>query len=92
VIETYPGAVARAIGFKGDYKKSPARCLEQGEEYLRARGINLDCDEDVRKFCLIYRTPKDDPDAADAFLCLLTAICFARTLLYGRPVRPRRIS
>lgn len=43
VIETYPGAVARAIGFKGDYKKTPEICLERGEQYLQS-SINLEFD------------------------------------------------
>jgi hypothetical protein len=76
VIETYPGAIAAAIGFKGNYKKDPELCLHAAEDYLHARGIKLEFDQGVRRFCLDYRTPKDDPDGADAFLCLLTAICF----------------
>jgi hypothetical protein len=80
VIETYPGAVAMRVGFDGDYKQQPRCCLEAAEEYLRGYGIVLDFDRDVRKFCLEYRTPPDDPDGADAFLCLVTAICFRERL------------
>jgi len=76
VIETYPGAIAKAIGFKGNYKQKPELCLEAAEDYLHARGIALEFDPGVRRFCLEYRTSRDDPDGADAFLCLVTAICF----------------
>ena len=75
VIETYPGAVAAAVGFKGNYKQEPRRCLTAAEEYLHTQGIALDFDRDVRNFCLDYRTPPNDPDGADAFLCLVAAIC-----------------
>ena len=32
--------------------------------------------EQVRHFCETYRTSGNDPDGADAFLCLVAAICF----------------
>jgi hypothetical protein len=80
VIETYPGAVARAVGFEGSYKQKPADCLEAAERYLLAHKINLDFDTEVRRFCLEYRTRGNDPDGADAFLCLVTAISFREGL------------
>jgi hypothetical protein len=84
-IETYPAAVANRIGFKGNYKREPEECLQQAERYLAAQGIRLDCSKTIRKFCLEYRTSgksKDDPDpdGADAFLCLVAAICFRENL------------
>jgi hypothetical protein len=86
VFETYPAAVANAIGFSGNYKKSPGDCLRQAEKYLAAQGIKLEFSEPVRRFCLEYRTTgksKDepDPDGADAFLCLVAAICFRESLV-----------
>jgi hypothetical protein len=84
--ETYPAAVANAIGFCGNYKKKPGDCLQQAEKYLSTQGITLEFAEPVRKFCLEYRTTgksKDDPDpdGADAFLCLVAAICFRESLV-----------
>lgn len=84
--ETYPAAVADAIGFRGNYKKSPGDCLQQAENYLAAQGIRLEFAESVRKFCLEYRTTgksndDPDPDGADAFLCLVAAICFRESLV-----------
>lgn len=84
--ETYPAAVADAIGFSGNYKKNPGDCLQQAETYLAAHGIRLEFSEPVRKFCLEYRTTgksKDDPDpdGADAFLCLVAAISFRENLV-----------
>ncbi len=86
VFETYPAAVASAIGFSGNYKRSPGDCLQQAEEYLADHGVKLEFSDPVRKFCLEYRTTgksnKDpDPDAADAFLCLVAAICFRESLV-----------
>jgi hypothetical protein len=81
VIETYPGAVATCVGFRGKYKQDPRGCLETAEAYLRYQKISLDFHPQVRKFCLEYRTPPDDPDGADAFLCLVTAICFRERLV-----------
>ena len=80
IIETYPGAVASCMGFPGSYKQQPASCLEAAARYLREHGIMLDFHADVRKFCLEYRTSKNDPDGTDAFLCLVTAICFREGL------------
>jgi hypothetical protein len=80
-IETYPGAVATWVGFHGNYKQDPTGCLETAEAYLRDQKITLDFHQEVRKFCLEYRTPPDDPDGADAFLCLVTAICFRERLV-----------
>jgi hypothetical protein len=79
--ETYPSAVARCCGFKGRYKKEPKACLEKEEEYLTSRGIELEFAACVRDFCLQYRTKGKnkgdlDPDGADAFSCLVAAICF----------------
>jgi hypothetical protein len=86
VFETYPGAVAKAIGFAGSYKKNPGDCLRQAEEYLAAQGITLEFADPVRTFCLEYRTTGKgnddaDPDGADAFLCLVAAICFRENMV-----------
>lgn len=80
VIETYPGAVAAAVGFKGNYKQEPECCLKAAISYLQQQGIALDFDLEVQKFCLEYRTPPNDPDGADGFLCLVAAICFREGL------------
>lgn len=80
VIETYPGAIARAVGFRRNYKQEPERCLAAAEEYLREQGITLVFNGEVRRFCLEYRTNENDPEGADAFLCLVTAICFREGL------------
>lgn len=80
VIETYPRAIAAAVGFEGNYKQDPEGCLLAAERYLREQGITLDFNEEVRRFCLTYRTPRNDPDEADAFLCLVAAICFREGL------------
>jgi hypothetical protein len=79
--ETYPSAVADRCGFKGSYKKEPEKCLQKAEAYLAANRITLDFAKPVRDFCLAYRTAgksksDPDPDGADAFLCLVAAICF----------------
>lgn len=80
VIETYPAAIAAAVGFKGNYKQEPECCLDAAEGYLREQGITLELNREVRRFCLEYRTPPNDPDGADAFLCLVAAICFREGL------------
>lgn len=76
--ETYPSFVANRIGFDGSYKSQPVECLNQAISFLQECGIKLNFDPDVKRFCEIYRTgsKKDDPDGADAFLCLVAAICF----------------
>ena len=76
VFETYPSSVAKRIGFQGSYKTDSVRCLDHAVGYLSNQGIVLELDPDVRTFCETYRTgPKrDDPDGADAFLCLVAAI------------------
>jgi hypothetical protein len=76
VFETYPRAVADRIGFLGSYKSQAAQCLNRALEYLDHQGIRLDFDNQVRHFCLEYRTSANDPNGADAFLCLVAAICF----------------
>lgn len=76
-IETYPRAVARCVGFSGSYKTASGKCLTRAEEFLAERGIKLDFDEGVRHFCETYRTSGNDPDGADAFLCLVAAIACA---------------
>ncbi len=76
VFETYPGRIARHIGFEGSYKKRPSYCLTRAEEYLRESGVHLSFDDEVRRFCVEYRTSGDDPDGADAFLCLVASISF----------------
>lgn len=83
--ETYPGRVARAVGFDGSYKKNPEASIAEAEVYLDRNGIVLDFDKDVRNFCIDYRTAgkgkgDSDPDGADAFLCLVAAICFREGL------------
>lgn len=76
LFETYPRDVANRIGFKGSYKNRPQHCLEQAVKFLKLRGIKLDFDEQVKRFCETYRTSGNDPDGADAFLCLVAAICY----------------
>jgi hypothetical protein len=76
LFETYPREVANRIGFAGSYKDRPQDCLEQAVKFLKAQGITLDFDGQVRHFCETYRTSGNDPDGADAFLCLVAAICF----------------
>jgi hypothetical protein len=80
VIETYPGAVAAAVGFTGSYKQKPECGLKAAEGYLREQGIFLDFNGEVRRFCIEYRSSQSDPDGADAFLCLVAAICFREGL------------
>jgi hypothetical protein len=77
VIETYPRAVANRVGFAGSYKTAPGECMRTAERYLKERGIQLDFDKRVRDFCATYRTSGNDPDGADAFLCLVAAIACA---------------
>jgi hypothetical protein len=79
--ETYPAAVARHCGFTGNYKKDPGGCMRQADAYLANRNIKLVVADSVRRFCVEYSTAgksKDDrdPDGADAYLCLVSAICF----------------
>jgi len=86
--ETYPSLVAKRIGFRGSYKQQPVACLHAACGYLKACGVRLDFDRDVQHFCETYRTgaKRDDPDGADAFLCLVAAICFQqgnRELIQG---------
>lgn len=76
LFETYPREVANRIGFKGSYKDHPQDCLTQAVAFLQNRDITLDFDDDVRHFCENYRTSGNDPDGADAFLCLVASICF----------------
>ena len=75
-----------AIGFSDNYKRRPGDCLQKAEKYLADQGITLEFSESVRKFCLEYRTTgkskgDPDPDGADAFLCLVAAICFRESLV-----------
>ncbi len=74
LLETYPRSVARRIGFRGSYKQEPQACLAAAESYLERCGVRLAFDPAVRQFCQQYRTGGSDPDGADAFLCLVTAI------------------
>jgi hypothetical protein len=74
LIETYPREVASRIGFSGSYKSAPDKCLSRAVQFLKKRGIRVDFDKEVRSFCETYRTSGKDPDGADAFLCLVTAI------------------
>jgi hypothetical protein len=74
VFETYPGRVANHIGFEGSYKKRSSDCLTRAEDYLDEMGIQFKFNENVRKFCVEYRTSGNDPDGADAFLCLVASI------------------
>jgi len=76
LFETYPREVANRIGFTGSYKTRPEDCLGKAVEFLEGQGITLDFDVQVRHFCETYRTSGNDPDGADAFLCLVAAICF----------------
>jgi hypothetical protein len=74
VVETYPRAVAQRIGHTGSYKAAPEKCMARAEAFLSERGIRLEFDVAVRRFCETYRTSGSDPDGADAFLCLVAAI------------------
>lgn len=82
LFETYPSLVARRIGFAGSYKTESVRCLSAALAFLQDQGIQLDFAGEVRNFCETYRTgaQRDDPDGADAFLCLVAAICFREGL------------
>jgi hypothetical protein len=82
LFETYPSLIARRIGFIGSYKTESARCLNAALAFLERQDIRLDFAVEVRKFCETYRTgaTRDDPDGADAFLCLVAAICFREGL------------
>lgn len=80
LLETYPRRIARQIGFHGSYKQEPEACLAVAERYLERRGVRLAFDPAVRRFCQQYRTGGNDPDGADAFLCLVTAICLREGL------------
>jgi hypothetical protein len=76
VFETYPGKVAEVFDMRATYKSKPETCLNEAEKYLKEQGISLTVDPAVRRFCETYRTSTTDPDGADAFLCLVSAICF----------------
>jgi len=76
LFETYPREIANRIGFSGSYKNSPQACLKQAVSFLKSQGISLEFDEEVKHFCETYRTAGNDPDGADAFLCLVASICF----------------
>lgn len=76
IVETYPAQVSRSVGITGRYKRDPEASIVQAERYLRQIGISVDVDPAVRQFCVEYRTGSTDPDGADAFLCLVAAICF----------------
>lgn len=76
VMETYPRAVAERMGFRGSYKRQPQECLEAVVEELETRGIELAFDSTVKRFCESYTSGSGDHDGVDAFLCLVTAICF----------------
>lgn len=80
LIETYPRAVANRVGFTGSYKASPQDCLEKALQFMKERGVRIDFDDGVRHFCETYRTSGNDPDGADAFLCLIAAIAFAESM------------
>ncbi len=84
--ETYPAAIAKAIGFKGSYKQNPQSCLKHAEQYLKNQKIKLQFHPKIRNFCVTYGlNPQDpkrqDPDGADAFLCLVASICFRENLV-----------
>lgn len=74
--ETYPSSVAKRIGFQGSYKTDSVRCLDHAVGYLSNQGIGLELDPEVRRFCETYCTgsKRDDPDGADAFLCLVASM------------------
>ena len=76
LFETYPREVANRVGFTGSYKDRPQDCLKQTVAFLESQGITLEFDKQVRQFCETYRTSGNDPDGADAFLCLVASICF----------------
>jgi hypothetical protein len=76
VMETYPRVVAARMGFEGSYKQRPLECLEAVVRALARRGIELGFDPAVKRFCETYTTGDADHDGVDAFLCLVTAICF----------------
>lgn len=78
--ETYPGWVAKCIGFRGSYKQCPIPCMDAVLVFLKARGVTLYVDPLVRLFIEQYRTGADDPDGADSFLCLAAAMCFREGL------------
>jgi hypothetical protein len=82
LFETYPSLVARRIGFDGSYKKEPVRCLHCAVSYLERQRIRLDFAPEIRMFCESYRSggKAPDPDGADAFLCLVAAICYRNGL------------
>ena len=76
-VETYPAAVARAVGFKGRYKQEPVACMTKARNWLESAGVTIEINAAIRRFCEDYRSSPDDPDGADAFLCLVTAIAVA---------------
>ena len=76
VMETYPRVVAARMGFEDSYKRKSVACLEASVEELSRRGIKLEFDSDVHQFCKTYTSSDRDHDGVDAFLCLVTAICF----------------
>ncbi|MFT7619301.1 MAG: hypothetical protein ACI97A_002951 [Planctomycetota bacterium] len=80
LFETYPGQIARSVGFGGNYKKDPLGAMNAARTYLRERGIRVTEDENIRQFCEEYRTGDDDPDGADAFLCLVAAIAWRENI------------
>ena len=76
VMETYPRVVAARMGFEDSYKRKPLACLEASVEELARREIELEFDSDVHQFCKTYTSGDRDHDGVDAFLCLITSICF----------------
>jgi hypothetical protein len=85
LIETYPAAIAKGIGFKGLYKRNPSSCFDETVKYLNLQGIQLEISPKFTNFIHSYRSRKNDPDGADAFLCLVLAIAY-REGLYVRGI------
>lgn len=76
-VETYPGLVARRIGVSGSYKQQPVECIQAGKRWLKSMNIKLAFPDQLKRACENYQSAPGDHDAADAFLCLVSAIAVA---------------
>lgn len=78
VIEVYPGLTMRDLG-KRDYKRDPAGAITTVLAHAATRGIAIELDPGIRRFCETYDTgsgPAMDPDGSDALVALVTAILY----------------
>ena len=78
VIEVYPGVAMRQLG-RSDYKRDPARAIDEIFSHCAEQGIHIDVDPAIRSFCETYNTAgrgSFDPDGSDALIALAVGVLY----------------